>query len=312
LHNEDEINRKDVRIGDHVTVQRAGDVIPEVVEVNFSARKGSEIRFVMPDRCPVCGSEVMRPEGEVVRRCTGLACPAKLKESLFHFASRNAFDIEGLGKKLIDQLVDNNLVKNVSDIFQLTVEDLYPLERMAEKSARNLVEAIEKRKKPSLSRLIYALGIRYVGEHVARILAGRFKQIRMLMEATEEQLKDVHEIGPQVACSIVTFFNQHKNILIIEKLLQAGVQHLVEKDIHEKQKIFDGKTFVFTGSLENMTRNSAREKVRALGGKTTSSVSKKTDYVVAGKDPGSKYEKAKKFGIKIISENEFNELIDIN
>lgn len=307
LHNQDEIDRKDVRIGDWVVVQRAGDVIPEVVKVIKSRRTGQEKPYRLPDKCPVCGSKTVRLEGEVAVRCINIACPAQVKERIYHFASKRAMDIDGLGEKLIDQLVDKGLVKDVSDIYFLTKEQLAGLERMADKSAENILAAIEASKKRSLDRLLYALGIRFVGEHIARVLVKAFGSLENLAKATEDDLMQINEIGPQVAQSVVDFFSREENWRIIERLKQAGVQ--VEPVKEQQSNILEGKTFVFTGALKSFTRDEAERIVEELGGRAASSVSRKTDYVVAGESPGSKLDRARALGVTVIDEEEFKKMI---
>ncbi len=304
LHNEDYIKEKDVRIGDWVKVARAGDVIPEVMEVIKEKRTGKEKKFVMPSRCPVCGSHVVK-EGAYYRCTGGLSCPAQLKRSIEHFASKNAMDIEGLGGKTVEMLVDKGLIKRISDIYRLTKRDLMNLPRFAEKSAENLIEAIEKSKEKNLARFIYALGIPNVGEHTARILADRFKSIDALMNAGMEELMAIKEIGPETAKSIVDFFAEERNRKEIEELRKLGVRMEYEK----KHGKLAGLTFVFTGSLKDFTREEAKEMVEEEGGKVASTVSRNVDYVVVGEKPGSKYEKAKELGIKIINEEEFKKLL---
>ena len=308
LHNQDEIDRKDVRIGDHVLVRRAGDVIPEVVKVIKERRTGKERKFRMPERCPVCGSEVVRLPGEVAFRCVGLSCPAQLKGRIRHFASRRAMDIEGLGVKLIDQLVDKGLVKDLSDIYYLTKEELAGLERMADKSAQNIIDAIERSKKTTLARFLNALGIRLVGEHLSQVLAERFS-LEQLFTVTEEELMAVPEIGPEVAQSVVRFFRDERNRETIKRIVEAGVSF--EEAAPEEERPLEGKVFVFTGALESMTREEAKNLVERLGGRAASSVSRKVDYVVVGKDPGSKYDKARELGLTIIDEEEFKKLVDL-
>ena len=307
LHNQDEIDKKDIRIGDTVIIQRAGDVIPEVVKVIESTRTGGERRFFMPTACPECGSKVVRLEGEAAHRCIGMICPAQIKQHITHFASRGGMDIEGLGDKLVSQLVDANLIKDPADLYYLTKEKLLTLERMADKSVYNLLAAIERSKSPPLEKFIYALGIRHVGEHMARILAGTFLTLDRLMQATEMDLLAVRDIGPEVAGSITRFFSERSNIGVMEKFKKAGVKH-VEK-VHPKDAPLAGKSFVFTGTLHNLTRIEAKGIVESLGASAADSVTQTTDYVVAGESPGSKLEKAKASGIKIIGEDEFLNLI---
>ncbi len=305
LHNEDEVRRKDVRIGDTVVIHKAGEVIPEVVEVLKDRRTGNERIWKMPAVCPVCGAEVIRPEGEVVARCANDACPAKLKETLLHFASRDAMDIDGLGPAIIEQLVDTGLVRDAGDLYSLRVEDLIPLERMADKSARNLVEAIEASKERPFDRVLYALGIPHVGGHIARVLARRYRSVNELAAATEDELADIHEIGPNIARSIVAFFRQEGNRRIVEKLRKAGVRLEKEETEEVSGPDLSGKTFVFTGALHTISRSEAQELVEKLGAKASSSVSKKTDYVVVGEAPGSKAEKARQLGVTMLTEEEF-------
>ena len=305
LHNQDEIDKKDVRIGDTVIIQRAGDVIPEVVQVITIKRKGNEKKFKMPSKCPVCGAEVIKEE--TIQRCIGLDCPAQLKGRIRHFASKRAMDIEGLGVKLIDQLVDKGLVKDVADIYYINKQKLIELERMADKSAQNIIDAIEKSKTKPLSKFLYALGIRNVGETTAEDLARYFSRLDDFFHLSEEDLMEVEGIGPEVAASVNQFFRDRKNKESIELLKKAGVK-VIEPKAKEKGKLA-GKTFVFTGTLKTFGRDEARNIVESLEGMTASSVSKKVDYVVVGEDPGSKYDKAKELGIKILTEEEFKKMI---
>lgn len=307
LHNMDEINRKDIRIGDTVIVERAGDVIPYVVKTIPEKRTGREKQFTMPSTCPVCGAEVEREEGEAAYRCTGLACPAKLKESLKFFGSRGSMDIEGLGEKIIDQLVDKGLVHDAGDLYRLTKEQIALLDRMADKSAQNLLTALEKSKKTTLPRFIASLGIRHVGEATAKQLAEHFGDFAHIREATEEELRQVRDIGPEVARSIAHFFRQSQNRHVIDKLLNAGV-HLPRVAARRDGK-FSGQTFVLTGALSTMTRPEAQKRIEALGGKVSSSVSKQTSYVVVGEEPGSKLEKAQQLGVQVLEEDEFLQMI---
>ncbi|MDD5072507.1 MAG: NAD-dependent DNA ligase LigA [Candidatus Omnitrophica bacterium] len=308
LHNQDEIERKDVRIGDTVIIEKAGEIIPQVVEVVKSRRTGKEKKFVIPKRCPACGAPTKREEEEVAFRCENVFCPAQLKESLIHFSSRGAMDIEGLGEAMVDQLVDKKLVKDYGDIYCLKFEKLRTLERMGDKSARNLVDAIEKSKNNRLNRLIFALGIRHVGEHIADVLAKRFHSIYKLSEQALEELTVVQEIGPVVAESIRDFFGNPASKKVIEKLAKAGVKMEEEAPSGSSSRLA-GRSFVFTGELKDYSRTGAEQIVRDLGGTASSSVGKKTDFVVAGESPGSKYEKAKKLGVKIIDEKEFEKII---
>ncbi len=305
LHNQDEIDRKDVRAGDWVLVQRAGDVIPEVVKVITSKRTGKEIPYRLPDKCPVCGSNVLKED--VYYRCIGMNCPAQLKERIRHFASRRAMDIEGLGEKLTEQLVDKGLVKNISDIYYLTKEQIAGLERMADKSARNIIDAVEGSKGRELPRVIYALGIRHVGEQIGKILAQQFGSIERLMSAMEEDLQAIDTIGPEIARSVVQFFNQKNNIKEIERLREAGVAFPpLSKIQSEKLK---GKVFVFTGALKFFSRDEAKDRVESVGGHVASSVSKNTDFVIAGEEPGSKASKARELGVTILTEDEFLKML---
>jgi len=307
LHNEDEVRKKDIRVGDTVVIQRAGDVIPEVVKVIETKRTGREKPFIMPELCPVCGSKVERPEGEAVHRCTGLACPAQIKEHLAHFASKGAMDIDGLGYKLLDQMVDKGIIQDQADLYVLTKEDLMKMDRMGDKLAQNLLDAIDRSRKPALSNLIYALGIRNVGEHLATVLARNFKSMDALAKQTVEDLTQVHEIGPTVAESIYHFFRNPKNLEVLKKLKNGGVLFPEEKS-EVRESSLAGKAFVLTGGLDSMTRDGARKLIESLGGRVSSTVSKKTDFVIAGKDPGSKYAEAQRLGIKILDEDAFMKL----
>ncbi|HPA99300.1 MAG TPA: NAD-dependent DNA ligase LigA [Candidatus Marinimicrobia bacterium] len=311
LHNQDEIDRKDIRIGDWVVVQRAGDVIPQVVKVITERRTGNEKRYSIPANCPVCGTPVVREEDEAKHRCPNINCPAQIKASIEHFASKRAMNIEGLGEKLIEQLVDSGLIKNVADIYSLRKEQLLTLERMGEKSAQNLLDAITASQNVSLARFIYALGIRNVGEHMAKVLAKAFGSLERLSQASEEELMAIEGVGPIVARSVRNFFNAESNRQTIEKLLSSGIRISSEQDYKQKEEIA-GKTFVFTGTLTNFTREEAQALVEKYGGKSASSVSKKTDYVVVGENAGSKAETARQLGVKILNEAEFLELISYN
>ena len=308
LHNEDEVRRKDVRIGDTVIVRRAGDVIPEVVSVVTEKRSGNEPGFVMPTHCPVCGSGIMRLPDEAVARCTGgLYCPAQRKQAILHFASRRALDIEGLGEKLVDQLVDRDLVRNAADLYRLDVATLAGLERMGEKSAQNIVAAIEASKDTALARLIYALGIRNVGEATAKDLARSFGSLDALMSADVETLQRVPDIGPVVAESIAGFFAEEHNREVIARLRQAGVRGRAEA---RSAAVLQGLTFVLTGTLPQLTREDATALIEAAGGKVSGSVSKKTNYVVAGEEAGSKLDKARALGVPVIDEEGLRQLLE--
>ncbi|WJW76531.1 NAD-dependent DNA ligase LigA [Thiohalobacter sp. IOR34] len=308
LHNEDEIRRKDIRIGDTVIVRRAGDVIPEVVAVVKERRPKNARRFVMPKKCPVCGSAIVRAEGEAIARCSGgLFCPAQRKESIKHFASRRAMDIEGLGDKLVEQLVDKGLVHDVADLYSLTVEQLAGLERMGEKSARNLIAALEKSKQTRFERFLYALGIREVGEATARTLAQHFGDLDALMQADVETLEALPDIGPVVAQHIVNFFAEEHNREVIRKLLAAGVRW--PKPKRARHQPLAGQSFVLTGALQSMTRDEAKARLEALGARVSGSVSKKTSYVVVGEAPGSKLARARELGVSVLDEPQFLDLL---
>ena len=308
LHNMDEIERLGLQIGDTVLIERAGEVIPHVLKVTKEGK--SRRPFRMPKHCPECGSTIHHVEGEVAYRCVNAACPAKRKESILHFAGRHAMNIDGLGEKIVDQLVDKGLVKDVADLYVLKEEEVAGLERMAEKSAQNLLEEIEASKKNSLERLIYALGIQFVGERTGQLLAEHFSSLEELAAAKEEQLEEVPEVGPKVAASIVEFFSEAADRQLIKKLNKVGVHPTAEKRVVKSQKLA-GKSFVFTGGLANRSREEAGELVVQHGGKVSGSVSKKTDYVVVGTDPGSKYDKAKELGVAILTEQEFEKLLGL-
>lgn len=311
LHNQDEIDRKDIRIGDHVLVHKAGDVIPEVVQVLRDRRTGEERPFRLPDNCPICGAAVVREEGEVVTRCPNPNCPAQIKNTIRHFASRGAMDIEGLGPAIIDQLVDRGLVKDVSDLYYLTHEQIASLERMADKSAQNLLNAIAASKDRSLDRLLFGLGIRLVGATVAQALSSHFGSLDDLRAATVEELANIETIGPKIAQSVAEYMARPETVRIIERLKAAGVNPRVERAA-PSDNAFAGMTFVFTGALETMTREEAEALVRSRGGKAASSVSKKTTYVVAGEGAGSKLAKARQLGIPVLTEAEFREMVGTN
>jgi DNA ligase (NAD+) len=308
LHNWDELEKKDIRIGDTVLVERAGDVIPAVVKAIPEKRTGNERRVPVPVHCPECGSDAVRITGEVAVRCLGLSCPAQIRESIIHFASRNAMDIEGMGDKYIEQLLRLGLVKDIADIYFLRRGDFMQFERMGEKLADNLMNAIEKSKQRKLSRFIYALGIRHVGEHTAKLLATAFGSMENLEQATEEELLSIREIGPQVAQSIIIFFHNPRNIETINRMLSVGVRPLGEE--RRLGGRFTGMTFVFTGTLARLTRDDARLLVENEGGHAAGSVSRKTDFVVVGSEAGSKLDKARELGVKIISEEDFLSMLE--
>ena len=306
LHNMDEVERLGVQIGDTVLIERAGEVIPHVLKV---VKDGKDRRpFRMPKNCPECGSKIHRVEGEVAYRCLNSACPAKRRESLLHYAGRHAMNIDGLGEKIVDQLVEKNMAKDVADLYSLKLDDLSDLERMGEKSAQNLLDEIAASKKNALSRLFFALGILFVGERTGQLLAEHFSSLEELAAATQEQLQEVPEVGPKVANSIVQFFSEPANRQLIKKLEKAGVRPTAEKRLVKSDK-FAAKSFVFTGGLANRSREEAGELVKQHGGTVSGSVSKKTSYVVVGTDPGSKLDKAKELGVTILSEAEFEKLL---
>jgi DNA ligase (NAD+) len=307
LHNEDEIRRKDVREGDLVVVQRAGEVIPEVVEVVTDERDGSEREFVMPTTCPVCDAPVRRDEGEAVARCTGRSCPERVRQRLQHFVSRNAMDIESLGGKRLDQMLEAGLVKDPADLYALDSECLMPLDRMGAKLASGIVEAIATSRTRPLSRLIYALGIRHVGDHTADVLAERYGSLDRLMEAGEADLATVHEIGPAIAQSVAAWFDDDENRDLVRRLQASGVRAQAPATV-ERGSAFAGQLVVFTGALERMTRAEAEALVKREGGRAAGSVSRKTDLVVAGPGAGSKLDKARELGVHVITEEEFIEL----
>ncbi|NLB74425.1 MAG: NAD-dependent DNA ligase LigA, partial [Firmicutes bacterium] len=311
LHNEDIIRSKDIRIGDTVVVEKGGDIIPEVVKVITDRRTGNEREFVMPTQCPECGSDVIRAEGEVASRCTGEACPAQIREGIIFFASRDAMDIEGMGPQLVSQLLQSGLIRGFDDIYSLRFEDLVKLERMGEKSAQNLQDAIRNSKRRPLHRLVNALGIRHVGERTARDLAVHFGSMDKLSEATYDELMSIPEVGPKVAESVVTFFKNPRNVEALRALQAQGVNMVEDTRTLSSRKTnyFTGKTVVFTGALERCTRKEAEDAIVASGGKTSGSVGKNTDYVIVGKDPGSKYNKAKSLGVTVLTEEEFERML---
>ncbi len=306
LHNMDEIERLGVKIGDTVVIQRAGEVIPQIVEVKQHAKDGRE--FVMPKKCPVCGGEVHRAEGEVAYRCVNTACPAKLKESLLYFAGRRAMNIDGLGDALVDQLVDKGMVHDVADLYKLTHQQLADLERMGDKSAQNLLDEIERSKKAELARVIFALGIRFVGERTGQLLANHFGSLDKLEQASTEELTQAEEVGPRVAEAIREFFEEKRNRAVIEKLRAAGLQ-FEQKQTRKTGGKLGGKQFVLTGTLPTWSREEAKQMIEDAGGRVVGSVSKKTDYVVVGSDAGSKLDKARTLGIKTLDEAGLRELL---
>lgn len=306
LHNEDEVRRKDVRVGDWVIVRRAGEVIPEIVRALPERRTGEEREFQMPKLCPACGGPVVRPAGEATHRCENLSCPARIKEAILHYASRRAADIQGLGEKLVDRLVETGLVARISDLYRLRREDLLAVERMGEKSAQNLLDEIERSKGMSLARLIFALGIRHVGERVAELLAERFPSLEALSHATVEELTALRGVGPQIAQSIVSFFRNEENQRLIAELAAVGVDPRAGEP---QAGPLSGKVFVFTGTLGGLTRDEAQRLVASRGGRVASTVSRQVDYVVAGENPGSKLDRARELGIPVLTEAEFRRLI---
>ena len=310
LHNEDEIKRKDVRIGDTVLVQKAGGIIPEIVRVVKEKRTGKEKIFQMPTKCTVCGSQVVKIDGEVVSRCNNVSCPAQVKEAIRHFVSRSAMDVEGLGPALINQLVDKKIIRDFADLYYLKKEDLLKLERMAEKSSNNIIEAIKDSKNRPLANLIFALGIRHIGIYGSQLLAERINNLCDLESFSREDLMQIDGIGPTMADSIVLFFQQRENRDLIERLQKAGVNFSQEKPVAQK-KYLEGTQFVLTGALEHFTREEARDLIERLGGRVTGSVTKKTDFLLLGKEPGSKYQKAKDLNIKIIEEEDFKKMLQL-
>lgn len=308
LHNQDYIDEKDIRIGDAVIVQKAGDIIPEILGVKKEKRTGDEKVFKMPEKCPVCGANVVREEGEAAFRCTGSGCPAQIMRNIIHFVSRNAMDIDGLGPAIIEQLLERNMIKNAADLYYIKASDVEDMDKMGKKSAENLINAIEKSKENPLSRLITALGIRFVGEKASKLVAKYAKNMDTLVNLTVEELMTIDEIGETMAQSIVDYFSESQNIELIEKLRAAGVNF--EEKIEENTDLrFKDMTFVLTGTLESFTRSEASEIIEKFGGKASSSVSKKTTYVLAGEEAGSKLDKANALGVKVISEQKFKEMI---
>lgn len=308
LHNQDYIDEKDILIGDTVIIRKAGDIIPEVVEVDTSERCGKEIRFKMPEKCPECGAQVIREEGEAAYRCTGMQCPAQKLRHIIHFVSKNAMDIDGLGASIAEQMLERKLISDAADLYFVNASDIAKMDKMGDKSAANLLAALEKSKKNELHRVINALGIRHVGEKNAKTLATAFKNIDNIIAAKYEELAELEDFGSIMAESVVTFFKQSQNIDFINKLKNAGV-NMVENAVEPEDDRFSGYTFVLTGSLSKYTRNEASEIIESFGGKTSSSVSKKTTYVLAGEEAGSKLDKANALGVTVITEDEFEEMI---
>ncbi len=309
LHNEDEIRKKDIRVGDRVVIEKAGEIIPKVVRVVDLKSKRNK-SFKMPTLCPECQTRISRPEGEAAWRCINAACPAQLKERLKHFASRKAMDIDHMGPAVIDQLVESGRVKNFSDLYTLKQEEVVGLERLAEKSAKNLIDAIEKSKSAGLARLLFGLGVRHVGQRAASILAETFRSIKVLKETSFEDMESVMEIGPVIAESLKSFLDQEANMQDIENLSNSGVLGEDPEAARKEVGVLAGKQFVLTGTLSEFSRDEAKKKIESLGGRVTSAVSTKTDYIVAGKDAGSKLTKAKKIEITVLDEKEFKKLIE--
>ena len=310
LHNEDEIKRLDIKLGDWVLIEKSGEIIPQILQVIKSRRNGDEREYEFPKDCPVCGTKVVRPAGEAVTRCPNEECPAKIKARILYFASRKAMDIEGLGEVLVEKLVDLNLVKTVADVYDLKLEQIAELERMAEKSATNLINQIEASKQRGLQRLLYGLDIRHVGERYAKILARAFRSIENLQKATVEELDQIHEIGQTVAVSVFNFFSNPRSQETIERLKIAGVKTEIDGEATANfNENFSDKIFVLTGKLETMTRDEAAKLIEERGGRVSGSVSKKTDFVVAGSEAGSKLTKAESLSVKIIDEAEFVSMI---
>ncbi|MFW6142204.1 MAG: NAD-dependent DNA ligase LigA [Candidatus Saliniplasma sp.] len=308
LHNEDEIERKDVREGDTVLVEKAGEIIPQVVKVIKEKRDGSQEKFDFPKTCPVCGSEAKQLGGEVARRCVNARCPAQIKQRLELWGSRGAMDIEGMGPKLLDKLVEKGVVKSVADLYRLGKIQLTSVERMGDKSTRNLLEEIEDSKDMGLDRVLYGLGIKYVGSHVAQVLTDHYDSMDEIMEAGQEELEEIEEIGPKIAESIVSFFEDEQNREIVEELRNSGVKMEVERE--DVKQFLDGKKFVLTGALENYTRDEATAEIQKYGGRVTSAVSGATDYILVGENPGSKLDKAKEEGTTILEEDEFVKMLE--
>lgn len=309
LHNEDEIARKDLRIGDRVVVRRQGDVIPAVISYVPAARTGKERKFIFPDVCPECETKLVKPEGEAVYRCPNSHCPAKIEQRILHFASRLGVDIEGLGDKLVALLLEHELISDLASVYDLKLEDLVMLPRMGELSSKNILEAIEKSKRVPLNKFIYALGIRHVGERTALILARFSTSIERFRELSEAELLEVHEIGEETARTVASYLSDPQEKAMLSRLLSKGLDILPVEQVKENR--FAGKSFVLTGSMKSMSRKEAEDRITALGGKTSSSVSKKTDYVVVGADPGSKFDKAQELGVPILDEEQFKKLVTL-
>ena len=308
LHNMDYIAEKDIRIGDTVVIQKAGDIIPAVTEVDYESRDGSERKFAMPKFCPECGAKVVREEGEAAYRCTGMSCPAQKLRHIIHFVSRNAMDIDGMGESIAEQMLDKKVISDAADLYYITAESIEELDKMGQKSAANLISAIEESKKNPLHRVINALGIRHIGEKNAKTLAKALKSIDAIIAADYDTLVSLDDFGGIMADSIMAFFKEEQNLEFIDRLKKAGV-NMQETEENEEDARFSGMTFVLTGTLENYTRGEAQEIIEKFGGKASSSVSKKTTYVLAGKEAGSKLEKANKLGVRVISESEFEDMI---
>lgn len=310
LHNEDYIREKDIRIGDSVIIQKAGEIIPEVVEVVLEDRNGEEIEFKMPEKCPDCGGDVIREEGEAAARCTNISCPAQLKRSIIHFASRDAMNIDGLGPQIISLLMENGLIKDAADLYYLNFEDVVNLERMGKKSTEKLLNAIEESKKNNIDKFIFGLGIRYIGGKAGKNLARAIKSMDALINSSYDELIEVEEIGDKMADSIISFFKEEHNRELLGKFKRAGLNFTYISKDNDVKKIFEGMTFVLTGTLLKYTRNEAQEIIEKYGGKVSSSVSKKTSYLLLGEDAGSKLKKAQELGVKIISEEDFEKMVN--
>lgn len=308
LHNEKEIQRKDIRVGDTALVEKAGEIIPQVVKIIKEKRNGSEEKFEMPHKCPVCGNPAKKIGSDVIRTCVNAQCPAQVKQRIEHWGDRDAMDIDGLGTKLVNKLVDQGLTNNIADLYELELDELKNIERMGKKSSLNLLNSIKESKNRELDRVLFGIGVPYVGQHIARILAEDFKSMKNLMDASKKDLELIDEIGPQIADSVVSFFQEEKNKEIIQRLKEKGIKMSIEEEEHEQ--FLEGKKFVFTGALDTYTRDEASEQVRKFGGRTTSSVSSVTNFLVRGDRPGSKLDKAKKENTTILNEQEFLEMLE--